>query len=145
MVVCRLIVALRPGPDLSCGFRALKTWAALKLYGTDAFGATIRRSCELARYLEGCILTVPELELTAPVELNIVCFRYRFGSASDLVTREVCNELNGKIMVELQEAGAVAPSNTVIDGSMVIRAAIVNHCTSCREVDTLLDAVPNAG
>lgn len=133
------------GPELSRGFRALKTWATLKVYGADAFGATIRRSYELARYLEGCILTAPELELMAPVEPNSVCFRYCFGSASDRVTREVCSELNGKVVVELQEAGAVAPSSTGIDGSKVIRAAIVNHRTSCREVDTLLDEVVNAG
>ena len=40
------------GPDLSRGFRALKTWFTLKIYGADAIGATIARSCALARYLE---------------------------------------------------------------------------------------------
>ena len=40
------------GPDLSRGFRALKTWFTLKVYGTDALGAMISRTCELARYLE---------------------------------------------------------------------------------------------
>ena len=67
------------GPDLSRGFRALKTWATLKVYGMNAIGAVIQRSCELARYLERCILGSSELELMAPVELNIVCFRYRFA------------------------------------------------------------------
>ena len=40
------------GPDLSRGFRALKTWATLKVYGTNAIGAVISHTCELARYLE---------------------------------------------------------------------------------------------
>jgi aromatic-L-amino-acid decarboxylase len=66
------------GPDLSRGFRALKTWATLKVYGMNAIGAVIQRSCELARYLESRILDSTELQLMAPVELNIVCFRYRF-------------------------------------------------------------------
>jgi aromatic-L-amino-acid/L-tryptophan decarboxylase len=62
------------GPDLSRGFRALKTWMTLKVYGTDALGVVISRTCELARYLESRILETAELELMAPVELNIVCF-----------------------------------------------------------------------
>jgi aromatic-L-amino-acid decarboxylase len=110
------------GLDLSRGFRALKTWARLKVYGTDTLGATISRTCDLARYLEGRMIAAPELELMAPVELNIVCFRYRFGPADDAVADEVCNELNRTIVVELQEAGVVVPSITVIDGKIVIRA-----------------------
>lgn len=133
------------GLDLSRGFRALKTWARLKVYGTDALGATISRTCDLARYLEGRTIAAPELELMAPVELNIVCFRYRFGPADDAVPDEVCNELNRTIVVELQEAGVVAPSTTVIGGKVLICAAIVNHRTSCAEIDTLFDAVLNAG
>ena len=43
------------GPDLSRGFRALKTWFTLKVYGTDALGAVMSRTCELARYLEAKI------------------------------------------------------------------------------------------
>ncbi len=69
------------GPDLSRGFRALKTWFTFKVYGADALGAAIARTCELARYLENRIAQTPELELAAPVELNMVCFRYRAGRA----------------------------------------------------------------
>ena len=65
------------GPDLSRGFRALKVWFTLKVFGVEAIGASISRSCALARYLEARIAETPELELMAPVELNIVCFRYR--------------------------------------------------------------------
>ena len=63
------------GPDLSRGFRALKTWFTLKVYGAEALGSIISRTCELARYLERRIAETPELELLAPVELNVVCFR----------------------------------------------------------------------
>ena len=65
------------GPDLSRGFRALKTWFTLKTFGTDRLGAVIARSCALAKYLETRVLAEPRLELLAPVNLNIVCFRYR--------------------------------------------------------------------
>src|SRR3984957_8573578 len=70
------------GPDLSRGFRALKAWFTLKVYGTAALGAAISRTCALARYLEVKIAASREFELLTPVDLNIVCFRYR-GNDSD--------------------------------------------------------------
>lgn len=128
------------GPDLSRGFRALKTWATLKVYGTDAIGAVISRTCELARYLESRIAASPELELMASVELNIVCFRYRFSNSVDQESDEISNELNRQIVIQLHESGEVAPSTTLIRGRLAIRAAIVNHRTSRAEIDTLVKA-----
>jgi glutamate/tyrosine decarboxylase-like PLP-dependent enzyme len=119
------------GPDLSRGFRALKVWFTLKALGTERLGAAISRSCALARYLEERINATPELELMAPVELNIVCFRYR-AEDSDRVNKE--------IVIRLQESGIVAPSTTRIGGRTVIRAAIVNHRTSRAEIDALVDS-----
>jgi glutamate/tyrosine decarboxylase-like PLP-dependent enzyme len=118
------------GPDLSRGFRALKTWFTLKVYGTDALGAAISRTCRLARYLEERIAATPELELMAPVELNIVCFRYRADEP---------DKLNEEIVIQLQESGIVAPSTTRIAGQLAIRAAIVNHRTGQAEIDALVD------
>jgi tetratricopeptide (TPR) repeat protein len=133
------------GLDLSRGFRALKTWATLKVYGTDAIGAVISRTCELARYLESRIAAAPELELMASVELNIVCFRYRFRSPADSATDEFSDQLNRQIVIELQESGAVAPSTTTIGNRLAIRAAIVNHRTSRAEIDTLVEKTLAAG
>jgi glutamate/tyrosine decarboxylase-like PLP-dependent enzyme len=123
------------GPDLSRGFRALKVWFTLKVLGVEALGASISRSCALARYLEGRINATPELELMAPVELNIVCFRYRVRDSSP----EQSNQLNAKIIVALQESGIVAPSSTRLRGLTAIRAAIVNHRTSRAEIDSLVE------
>ncbi len=121
------------GVDLSRGFRAFKTWATLKVYGLNAIGAVIARTCELARYLESRVLASPELELMAPVELNIVCFRYRFAD-------ELSDALNRRIVIELQESGEVAPSSTLVAGRLSIRAAIVNHRTGRANIDTLVRA-----
>ena len=118
------------GPDLSRGFRALKTWFTLKVYGTRALGAAISHTCALARYLASRIAETPELELLAPVELNVVCFRYRARDAQ---------RINPRIVVELQESGVVAPSTTILDGRLAIRAAIVNHRTGRGEIDALVE------
>ena len=124
------------GPDLSRGFRALKTWFTLKVYGTEALGAMISRTCQLARYLEIKITTARELELLAPVSLNIVCFRYRGDDA---------DRLNAKIVADLHESGVAAPSTTIIGDRLAIRAAIVNHRTEPRDIDAMLKAVLRLG
>jgi aromatic-L-amino-acid decarboxylase len=119
------------GPDLSRGFRALKTWFTLKVYGLEALGQTISRTCELARYLEQRIAASNELELLAPVSLNIVCFRYKSPNA---------DRVNARIVVELQESGVAAPSTTRINGELAIRAAITNHRTRRADIDVLVDS-----
>jgi len=126
------------GPDLSRGFRALKTWFTLKTYGTEKLGAMIERTCALAGYLESRILAEPRLELLAPVQLNIVCFRYRAADAR-------CNTLNGEIVSDIQESGISAPSTTMLDGRLAIRAAIVNHRTDIVDIDALVAAVLESG
>jgi glutamate/tyrosine decarboxylase-like PLP-dependent enzyme len=125
------------GPDLSRGFQALKTWFTFKVYGTDGLGAVISRTCALARYLESRIASEPKLELLAPVQLNIVCFRYRGAHFS----AEDANDLNAGIAADLHESGIAAPSTTMLDGDLAIRAAIVNHRTDARDIDAMVDAV----
>ncbi len=117
------------GPDLSRGFRALKTWFTLQVYGSEKLGRVISNTCALARYLQKRIESEARLELLAPVALNIVCFRYR---GSDLI--------NADIVVALQESGIAAPSTTTINGRLAIRAAIVNHRTQSCDIDALIEA-----
>jgi aromatic-L-amino-acid decarboxylase len=124
------------GPDLSRGFRALKAWFTIQVYGADKLGEMIARSCALAHYLKQRIEQAPALELLAPVALNIVCFRYRC---------EQSDRVNADIVVALQESGIVAPSSTVINGQFAIRAAIVNHRTRASNIDDLVQSVIACG
>jgi aromatic-L-amino-acid decarboxylase len=124
------------GPDLSRGFRALKAWFTLQVYGTEKLGKVIAHTCELAQYLEQCITQTPELELLAPVSLNIVCFRYRCCDA---------DRVNADIVVALQESGIAAPSSTTLDGKLAIRAAIFNHRTNKGDIDALIRATLEFG
>lgn len=124
------------GPDLSRGFRALKTWFTLKVYGAEKLGASIAYTCALAQYMKQRIEAMPQLELLAPVALNIVCFRYRCGNA---------DQVNAEIVVALQESGLSAPSTTTVQGCLAIRAAIVNHRTTQTNIDALLHGVVAQG
>ncbi len=124
------------GPDLSRGFRALKTWFTLKTYGSKGLAAVVDHTCELAVYLAGRVAADGRLELMAPVSLNIVCFRFRCDDP---------DAVNAAIVVDLQEAGIAAPSTTMIQGQLVIRAAIVNHRTQKQDIDALIEAVLRLG
>jgi glutamate/tyrosine decarboxylase-like PLP-dependent enzyme len=124
------------GPDLSRGFRALKTWFTLKVYGTARIGAVISETCRLAQYLRRRVRETPQLELAAPVQLNIVCFRYRARNS---------DRLNAEIVIALQESGIAVPSTTIVEGRLAIRAAIVNHRTRRCDLDALIAAVVRLG
>jgi aromatic-L-amino-acid/L-tryptophan decarboxylase len=124
------------GPDLSRGFRALKTWFTLKAFGTRQLGAVIDRTCGLARYLETLVLAETELELLAPAQLNIVCFRYRADDSDNV---------NANIVADIHESGIAAPSTTVLNGQLAIRAAFVNHRTQPCDVESLIDATLHYG
>ncbi len=127
------------GPDLSRGFRALKTWFTLVAHGTDRLGAAISATCALARVLEARVLAEPELELLAPVALNIVCFRFRAAVGED------ADALNTEIVADLHESGIAVPSSTRIHGRVAIRAAIVNHRTVAADIDMLVEAALDFG
>jgi aromatic-L-amino-acid decarboxylase len=128
------------GPDLSRGFRALKTWFTLKTYGADAIGDVVARTIALARHLATRVMQEPRLELLGPVPLNIVCFGYRGVTPGDRDRRDA-DRLNAEIVADLHEAGRVAPSLTTIGGRTVIRAAIVNHRTAVDDVEALVTSV----
>jgi len=120
------------GPDLSRGFRALKTWFTIQAFGARKLGAMISKTCKLAQYLRQRVEAEPVLELMAPVALNIVCFRYRC---------ERSDEVNRNIVIDLQESGIAVPSTTTWNGQLAIRAAIVNHRTDRSDIDALVEAV----
>lgn len=120
------------GPDLSRGFRALKTWFTIKVYGAEKLGQVISHTCAVARYLGQRVEAAPELELLAPVSLNIVCFRYRCEHA---------DRVNADIVAAVQDSGIAAPSTTTLGGRLAIRAAIVNHRTETGDIDALITTV----
>jgi glutamate/tyrosine decarboxylase-like PLP-dependent enzyme len=107
----------------SRGFLALKAWMSLKEHGARKYGRLIQQNIDQARYLGELIAAAPELELAAPVTLNVVCFRYIRPGLADAAL----DALNKEILVELQEQGSAAPSGTIIRGKYVLHVAHTNH------------------
>ncbi|MEW6437689.1 MAG: pyridoxal-dependent decarboxylase [Pseudomonadota bacterium] len=119
------------GPDLSRGFRALKTWFTFQAFGAERLGATLAQTCRVAKHLENLIRRSSIFELSAEVTLNIVCFS---------VKGDTTGRINRTIVMDLHESGLAAPSTTKLGGRPVIRAAIVNHRTQMRDMDAFVAA-----
>jgi glutamate/tyrosine decarboxylase-like PLP-dependent enzyme len=64
------------GLQLSRQFRALKVWMSIKEHGLDRFGRMIARNVEQAHYFGSLVEKDPNLELLAPIGMDIVCFRF---------------------------------------------------------------------
>ena len=123
------------GLELTRGFKALKVWMSFKAHGTDAFVALIEQNVAQARYLAECVLGEPELELMAPVPLNVVCFGYRGATDAE----------NLEILLRMQERGIAMPSSTVVRGRFAMRAAVVNHRSRREDFDAMVEAAVRIG
>jgi glutamate/tyrosine decarboxylase-like PLP-dependent enzyme len=125
------------GIQLSRGFRALKVWMSIKEHGIAKYGRLVQQNIDQAHYLESLIASSDSLELLAPVQLNIVCFRFT-GAITD---REQLNTVNGELLTRLQESGVAAPSHTTINGDFAIRVCITNHRTTYEDLELLVEEV----
>lgn len=122
------------GLQLSRGFRALKIWLAFKSHGIDKFRRLIYQNIRQARYLAQLVEASPELELAAPVPLNIVCFRF----ISSQLDEDQTNQLNRELMMELHERGIAVPTSTFLHGKYVLRVAITNHRSRREDFEVLV-------
>lgn len=125
------------GIELSRGFAALGVWFQLKEMGVQRLGKAIYRNCLQAKWLGEVVEQDDTLELLAPVSLNIVCFR----RVADHLSEDALNQLNKRIVVELQVRGIAVPSATVLRGRSAIRVCITNHRTRRSDLEVLHQAV----
>ena len=129
------------GLQLSRGFRALKVWMSIKEHGITRFGQLIDQNIAQAFYLAGLVESQGYLELMAPVELDIVCFRYNPGGLEDTSL----NSINQELLIRIHESGIAVPSYTTLDGKYCLRAAIANHRTIREDLDLLVQTVLTFG
>jgi glutamate/tyrosine decarboxylase-like PLP-dependent enzyme len=129
------------GVQLSRGFRALKVWMSLKEHGIDRYARLVRQNIEQARYLAELVRAAPDLELMAPVPLNIVCFRWLRPGLDDTAL----DALNQELLLRLHENGTAVPSNALLGGRYALRVAITNHRSRREDFELLVREVRRIG
>lgn len=129
------------GLQLSRGFRALKVWMAFKTFGLNKLERMYEQNIAQAQYLAQLVERAPNLELTAPHPLNIVCFRYVIPNRTDIEL----NTFNQELLARIQESGAAVPSGTTVRGKYSIRVANVNHRSRMEDFELLIEVVERIG
>jgi len=130
------------GPELSRGFRALKVWFSIKALGFDALSTAIVRNCAQAAHLAQEIARHPQLELLAPVPLNVVCLRVR---PEGLVGEPEINAFNRQVAATLQNRGLAVPSTTELSGKLAIRICLTNHRTRLDDLQQFVEDILAVG
>lgn len=129
------------GLQLTRHFRALKVWLSIKEHGLDRFGRMMQRNVEQAHFLGSLIEASSELQMVAPIGLDIVCFRFEPGNQD----ASYVDRLNQDILVELQETGIAAPSYTTLNNRYCLRVAIASHRSRKEDFEVLVNEVIRIG
>jgi glutamate/tyrosine decarboxylase-like PLP-dependent enzyme len=101
----------------------------------------VARNIEQARYFGRLVENSPDMELVAPIGLDIVCFRFNPGGLAD----ETLDAINREILIQLHERGIAVPSYTTLNGAYCLRIAIANHRSTLEDFDLLAREVRNLG
>jgi len=118
------------GPQLGRRFRALKLWFILRAYGRTGIERRLREHLRLAHEFASWVEGTDDWELLAPVPFATVCFRY---APRDL-DGDALNRLNEEILADVNAAGDVFLSHTVLQGVYTLRLSVGNIRTTEQDV-----------
>lgn len=95
----------------------------------------------LSKAIVSRYVTQPQLDLVAPTNNTIVCFRFRTIETA----AEQLKALNTEIMLRLQDEGTAVISDTTVHGEHCLRVAINNHRMQRKDLDLFLEEVVRLG
>lgn len=108
------------GVQLGRRFRALKFWFVIRYFGREGMIARLREHCRLARLFASWVEASPDFEMMAPVPFALVCFRLKPAA----VAEDQLNDLNERIMNEINASGEVYLSHTKLNGKFTLRLSV---------------------
>src|SRR6266566_1592827 len=120
-----------------------ETFSLVPPYRRTGLVAHVTRHNTLAQYLASLIDDVPNLELMAPVELSIVCFRYVPDSLRE--DEEQLDALNKRIMEEVQAGGKAFVNGTILHGRFVLRSCALHYALTEDDVVAIIEEVCHVG
>lgn len=129
------------GIELTRRFRALKAWMCIKHHGVAALSDQIRLNIAQAAHFEASIRANNRLELLADRALNVVCFRF----VHPTLGADRLDAVNRQILGELWTSGAAVISDTLLDGTFALRAAITNHRCRFSDIDLIVERIVALG
>src|SRR5204862_4409792 len=113
------------GVQLGRRFRALKAWVVWRAFGRKGLAARIRDHLRLAKLLADWVRDDERFELSAPVMMGVVCFRFK--TADDESKIDI---INGKIVERINASGRAYLTQTKLHGRTVMRIGLGNVLTT---------------
>jgi glutamate/tyrosine decarboxylase-like PLP-dependent enzyme len=126
---------------LSRSFSSLKAYMLLRAHGKRKYSNLIQQNINQTRFLAELIEKDPEMEITAPVVSNIVCFRYKPNKLNEAELEE----LNKKILDDINKKAFLMISDTTIKGRYMLRACNVNNRSKKEDILSIVEEVKKAG
>jgi len=126
---------------LSRSFLSLKAYMLLRAYGRKKYSNLIQKNIDQTSYLAELVKKEPDMEITAPVASNVVCFRYK----PEGLDEAELERLNRMIVDGLNQVSFWMVSDTTIKGRFMLRACNVNHRSRRSDFDYLVDLVKKLG
>jgi aromatic-L-amino-acid decarboxylase len=129
------------GIQLGRRFRALKVWMIWRSLGREGIVARLREQIRLANLLAGWIEKDNRVELAAPVNLGVVCFRWvgsarrtgagKLSGQQGVPTHEdPLDQLNSEIVERINASGRAYLTQTRLRGRTVMRIGFGNVLTT---------------
>jgi len=118
------------GIQLTRGFRALKLWMSLQVFGRSGFQEAVNRGFEMAEVAEAAVRELPNWEVVTPAQMGIVTFR----CIPEGLSPEELNRLNRELIEEMIADGFAMISSTVLRGQTVLRMCTINPRTTEADV-----------
>ena len=124
----------------SRGFKALKVWMLLQQAGRQGYIETIARDIQLARLFYKLASAHPELQAVTQ-NLSITTLRY----CPPGYPEAGLNELNERVLNDLQRNGEMFLSNAVVGDMYCLRACIVNFRTTEMDIEAMVEIIVSSG
>lgn len=115
-------------------FRALKLWFLLRAYGLDGLRVMIRNHVAWSHALAKRLAARPDFEIVTDPVLSLFTFRY---------TRENTDldDLNQRLLNAINDDGRIYLTQTLVNGSLVIRFQTGQFETTQDDIDTAYDVI----
>ena len=120
------------GVQLGRRFRALKLWSVLRYFGAAGIRARLSEHMRLARLFALWVDASDSFERLAPTPLSVVCFRAR--PEGFVSSEEALDELNTRVLDNVNATGEVFLSHTRLGGRIALRLAVGHIRTTERHV-----------
>ena len=123
------------GVQLTRGFRALKLWMSLKVFGLESFRAAVETGLANAEHVQSLLEKDTCWEIMTPARLGIVTFRYVRKGAE----LEELNALNKRIATKLIYDGYAMVVPTYIGETLVLRLCPINPRTTREDLEGTIE------